>query len=92
VDVYRFDLTGWDGAEAGFVVECSKGTYVRSLARDLGEKLGPGAALSALCRESIGPYLRAAAFAWRPGEAVTDAALAPHLLPMDRLEPAAARA
>jgi len=38
-------------------VECSKGTYIRSLARDLGEKLDSGAHLTGLRRTRIGPYL-----------------------------------
>jgi tRNA pseudouridine55 synthase len=37
-------------------VECSKGTYIRSLARDLGEEVGVGAHLTALRRTAIGPY------------------------------------
>ena len=37
-------------------VECSKGTYIRSLARDLGEILGSGAHLTGLRRTRIGPY------------------------------------
>lgn len=37
-------------------VECSKGTYIRSLARDLGEKLDSGAHLTGLRRTRIGPY------------------------------------
>ena len=39
-----------------FHVTCSKGTYIRSLARDMGEALGSGAFLSALRRERIGDY------------------------------------
>ena len=39
-----------------FHVICSKGTYIRSLARDMGEALGSGAFLSALRRERIGDY------------------------------------
>ena len=39
-----------------FEVECSKGTYIRSLANDIGQKLLCGAYLSALTRESIGHY------------------------------------
>jgi tRNA pseudouridine55 synthase len=39
-----------------FKVVCSKGTYIRSLARDLGEKLGCGAHLSKLVRTRIGNY------------------------------------
>ena len=39
-----------------FRVSCSKGTYIRALARDLGVALNTGAHLSALCRTRIGPY------------------------------------
>lgn len=39
-----------------FTVRCSKGTYIRSLARDLGLALESGAYLTALCRTAIGPY------------------------------------
>jgi tRNA pseudouridine55 synthase len=38
-------------------VICSKGTYIRSIARDFGEALGVGAHLSSLCRTRIGPYM-----------------------------------
>ncbi|MBR1516777.1 MAG: tRNA pseudouridine(55) synthase TruB [Bacteroidales bacterium] len=39
-----------------FSIRCGKGTYIRSLARDLGVRLGTGGLLSALRRESIGDY------------------------------------
>lgn len=39
-----------------FKIRCSKGTYIRSLARDLGIALNSGAHLTALCRTEIGPY------------------------------------
>ncbi len=57
VTVRRFDLSPtddplvWDA-----VVECSSGTYVRSLAADLGTALGGGAHLSALRRTAVGPF------------------------------------
>ena len=54
VSVYRFDLTARRGDALDFVVECSKGTYIRSLAFDLGESLGVGAHLAALRRTRIG--------------------------------------
>jgi len=40
-----------------FSINCSKGTYIRSIAHDLGVKLGCGGYLSALRRSAIGPYL-----------------------------------
>jgi tRNA pseudouridine55 synthase len=42
--------------DLSLLVECSKGTYIRSLARDLGEKLGSGAHLTGLRRTRIGPH------------------------------------
>lgn len=42
--------------QADFRIECGKGTYIRSLARDLGLALGSGAFLSALRRERVGNY------------------------------------
>jgi tRNA pseudouridine55 synthase len=43
-------------AEAEFRIVCSSGVYVRTLCHDLGRRLGPGAAMSALIREAVGPY------------------------------------
>jgi tRNA pseudouridine55 synthase len=40
-----------------FRIVCSKGTYIRSIARDFGNALGVGAYLSELCRTRIGNYL-----------------------------------
>ncbi|MBO4587244.1 MAG: hypothetical protein J5677_05445 [Bacteroidales bacterium] len=42
--------------QADFRIHCGKGTYIRSLARDLGLALGSGAFLSALRREKVGNY------------------------------------
>ena len=39
-----------------FSIVCSKGTYIRSIARDFGDALGVGAYLTALCRTRIGPF------------------------------------
>jgi len=50
VTVYRLELVGAVGEEATLVIECSAGFYVRSLAHDLGARLGTGAHLSALRR------------------------------------------
>jgi tRNA pseudouridine55 synthase len=56
VEVREFEITRFAGGEIDFRISCSKGTYIRSLARDLGEKLGVGAYLKALCRTRIGTY------------------------------------
>lgn len=62
VRVDDFALHEWSPPDLTFSVDCSKGTYVRSLARDLGETLDVGAHLTALRRTDIGPYV--AADAW----------------------------
>lgn len=56
VSISRFDLTRVELPEIDFVVHCSKGTYIRSLAYDFGKALHSGAYLNALCRTAIGPY------------------------------------
>ncbi len=56
VEIFRLDLLGIDGERIRLHVECSSGTYVRSLARDLGERLGCGAHLTALRRLWVDPF------------------------------------
>ncbi|HVJ62872.1 MAG TPA: tRNA pseudouridine(55) synthase TruB [Tahibacter sp.] len=56
VEVFRLDLVAHDGADLRLSVECGSGTYVRSLARDLGEALGCGAHLTELRRTWIDPF------------------------------------
>jgi tRNA pseudouridine55 synthase len=53
VDVREFEITEWDRREASFRSWVSSGTYLRSLAHDLGKKLGPGAHLSQLTRTAV---------------------------------------
>lgn len=56
VHVAEFEITVMTLPEISFRIVCSKGTYIRSLARDLGESLGVGAYLSQLCRTRIGNF------------------------------------
>ena len=56
VDVQQLDLLARDGDRMTLHVECGSGTYVRSLARDLGERLGCGAHLTALRRLWVEPF------------------------------------
>jgi tRNA pseudouridine55 synthase len=57
VEILVFDVTEFIAPEVSFRIVCSKGTYIRSIARDFGDALGVGAYLSHLCRTRIGPYL-----------------------------------
>jgi tRNA pseudouridine55 synthase len=56
VTVSAFEVLGRRGDEVDVRVECSSGTYIRALARDLGADLGVGAHLTALRRTRIGPF------------------------------------
>lgn len=54
VTIYKIELLEWCGDMLRIQVDCSKGTYIRTLAEDIGEALGCGAHLSALRRNRIG--------------------------------------
>jgi tRNA pseudouridine55 synthase len=56
VDLYEFRLTGVTGNVARFVIECSSGTYIRSLAHEMGENVGCGAHLSEIERTAVGEF------------------------------------
>ena len=56
ITISVFEITRIALPEVDFRVVCSKGTYIRSLARDFGEALKSGAHLIALCRTRIGEY------------------------------------
>jgi tRNA pseudouridine55 synthase len=56
VDVYEFRLTSVSGSLARFDVECGSGTYIRSLAHDLGQKHGAGAHLAEIVRTAVGEF------------------------------------
>ena len=54
--IKEFEMTSFDLPYVGFRVVCSKGTYIRSLANDIGVKLGCGAYLKQLVRTRIGDF------------------------------------
>ncbi len=56
VTIHSFDIPQIDLPQVHFEITCSKGTYIRSIAHDLGKRLNNGGHLSALRRESIGTY------------------------------------
>jgi tRNA pseudouridine55 synthase len=91
VTIRHLELLDWDGTDpdrpiAIIDVECSAGTYIRALARDLGEAVGGAAYLGALVRTASGPFrLDGAVSLDRVREAAADGAerLASLLLPVD---------
>ncbi len=56
VTIHRLELLDFDGKQARLLVDCSKGTYIRTLAQDIGRRLGCGAHLIALRRTRVGPF------------------------------------
>lgn len=56
VEIHDLRLTEWTPPSFRVFIECSKGTYIRALAADLGEALGTGAHLEQLVRVACGPY------------------------------------
>jgi tRNA pseudouridine55 synthase len=57
VEIKEFELTNISLPTVDFRIVCSKGTYIRSIARDFGVALNSGAHLTRLCRMRIGKYL-----------------------------------
>jgi tRNA pseudouridine55 synthase len=56
ITIKEFEITRISMPEVDFRIVCSKGTYIRSIARDFGSYLNSGAYLTALCRTRIGDY------------------------------------
>ncbi len=56
VELFEFKLKEVEGSIARFVIECSSGTYIRSLAHEMGQKLGCGAHLAEIERTAVGEF------------------------------------
>ena len=56
VTIYSIKLIQYNYPELELEVECSGGTYIRSIGRDLADKLGTSAVMSALCRTAVGNF------------------------------------
>jgi len=85
VTIHRIDIVGGQDDEWTLAVQCSKGTYVRTLAEDIGEALGCGAHLSALRRTGSGPLTLAGALTLERLAEMTEAERDAALLPADTL-------
>ncbi|MDP9102167.1 MAG: tRNA pseudouridine(55) synthase TruB [Actinomycetota bacterium] len=86
VVVHRFEVLDRHGDDVEVVVECSSGTYVRALARDLGADLGVGGHLRALRRERVGPFTLDDA---RELDALDEVSLDAAVVPLDQAAAAA---
>ncbi len=56
VTIYRLELLGFGDGRVRVEVDCSKGTYIRSLAEDIGKRLGCGGSVDTLHRFGAGPF------------------------------------
>ena len=85
VTIHALDLLGFNGTSADFRVACTKGTYVRTLAEDIGAALGCGAHLTALRRERTGPFVISSAITLAAIESTLVEQRDALLLPLDAL-------
>jgi tRNA pseudouridine55 synthase len=85
VEIFSIDVNEVGLPEVEFTVHCSKGTYIRSLAHDLGQKLGCGAHLCGLTRVASGNFkLEDAVTLEELGEAFSNHTAEKFLIPLDR--------
>jgi tRNA pseudouridine55 synthase len=85
VEIHALRLVQWDAPDAVLDVACSKGTYIRVLAEDLGDALGCGAHLAALRRTATGGYSVADAVSLAELETMADADCLRRLQPVESL-------
>ena len=83
VRIDALDLLAIDGETARLRVDCGKGTYVRSLARDIARAMGGAGHVTYLRRTRVGPFAEAAAIALEDLEGMDYVARAGTLLPID---------
>jgi tRNA pseudouridine55 synthase len=92
VRIDRIELLGADGPDLELAVDCSSGTYIRALARDLGAALGVGGHVTALRRTRIGPLAVEEAAPAEELRLLPPAALARRLFPVVEVDAADALA
>lgn len=85
VNVYALEMQGLDGDLLRVTIHCGKGTYVRTLAEDIGAALGCGAHLAALRRTAVGPFDLSRAVGLDRLEDMSECERLACLLPMDTL-------
>jgi tRNA pseudouridine55 synthase len=85
VTIHRLDIVDFTGDTLTIEVDCTKGTYIRSLAVDIGDLLGCGAHLTALRRTAVADLVVGAAVSLATLETMASDKIERHLLPIDRL-------
>ena len=88
IEIFEYKLTGIEGNLARLVIECSSGTYIRSLAHEMGEKLGCGAHLAEITRTAVGEFsIEQAMDLEELAEAARGGKFAERLIPLEHLLP-----
>ncbi len=87
VVIHELVLNSFSGNEMDITVRCSKGTYIRTLAEDIGAALGCGAHLIGLRRTAIAHFDLRDGYNWQQLEAMTGAERDACVLPLDSLMP-----
>lgn len=85
IEIFQLQILAWLPPRLTLAIECSKGTYIRSLAYDLGERLGCGGYLTSLIRTRSGPFsLTDSITLEQLAEAITQGTVEAHLSSPDR--------
>jgi tRNA pseudouridine55 synthase len=88
IEVYDFSVREVAGSLASFSIECSAGTYIRSLAHDMGAAMGCGAHLAEITRTAVGEFTLDQAVKIEELErAAAENQLARYVVPLERLLP-----
>src|SRR5947209_10692063 len=85
ITIARLEIIAWNSPRFTLAIECSKGTYIRSLAYNLGEYLGCGAYLGALVRTRSGPFFLSESITLEQlADAAASESVDEHLFPADK--------
>jgi len=88
VELFEYKVAEIEGSLARFAIECSSGTYIRSLAHEMGQKLGCGAHLAEITRTAVGEFsLEQAIKLEELAEAARAGKFADYLIPLENLLP-----
>ena len=85
IEIYSIDCEKIDTKDYKISVHCSSGTYIRTLCRDIGEKLGCGGTMATLCRTETGGFPISGSVTVDELKAMDDAALMDRLIPTESL-------
>lgn len=83
VTIFSYQDVVYQPPKLSFTVHCSKGTYIRSLARDIGAELGTGAIMTALRRVASGQFTLENALSWEQLQQFPPSEVSSHLLPLE---------